>query len=96
MALVTGTAVIFVEVKNAVFPTIDGKDGLSVSLRYYHIYHTRNSNADGTTTGVLQSIFSTVVDTDAYTFSGILKQLDHNNRVEAILVKSSVHKKRNH
>ena len=55
-----------------------------------------NSNADGTINGVLQSVFSTVVDNDAYTFSGMLKQPDNHKFVEAMLVETAVHEKRNH
>ena len=93
MALVTGAAVLFSGVENAVFPTIDGKEGLSVAQKCAHRYHTVNSNVDGTINGVLQSVFSTVVDNDAYTFGGMLKQPDANKSVEAMLVETAVHEK---
>ena len=93
MPLVTGAAVLFSGVENTVFPTIDGKEDLFVAQRCAHRYHTMNSNVDATNNGVLQPVFSTVVNNDAYTFGGMLKQPDAAKFVEAMLVKTAVQEK---
>ena len=49
-----------------------------------------------TINGVLQSVFSTVVDNDAYTFGRMLKQHNTNTFLEAMLVETTVHKEHNH
>ena len=90
-ALVTGITVMFAGVVSAVLPTIDGKEGLSVTQRIDHRYHTINSNVDGTINGFLKSVFSTVINNDAYTYSGMLKQPDKRKFIEAILVETAVH-----
>ena len=96
VAPVTGAAVMFTGLKNAVFPPIDDKKGLYVAQICAHRYHTINSNANGIINGVLRSMFSAVINNDTYSFSGMLKQPDGNKCVEAMLVKTVVREKRNH
>ena len=83
-------------VLNTFHATIDGIEGLSVVQIYAHIYHTVNSNIDKTINGVRQSVFSTMVDNDAYTFGLMLKQPATIKCVKAMLVTTAVHEKRNH
>ena len=95
-ALVTGIAVFLAGVSNVVFPTIEGKNDLSFTQKAAHRYHTVNSNVDGTINGILGSVFSSVVDNDSYTYSGMLKQPDKHQFIEAMLTETAVHEKRNH
>ena len=95
-ALVTGVAVFLAGISESTFPSISGKEGLSVTQRAAHRYHTVNSNVDGTLNGVLGSVFSTITDNDCYTYSGMLKQPDKHKFVEAMLEETAVHEKRNH
>ena len=95
-ALLTGTAVFLAGVSHIALPTPEGKQGLSVTQRLAHRYHSVNSNVDGTLNGIMQSVFSTVADNDSYTYSGMMKQPDRGKFVEAMLVETAVHEKRKH
>ena len=95
-ALLTGVAVFLAGVSHTVLPPVESKQGLSVTQRLAHRYHSVNSNVDGTLNGIMQSVFSSVADNDAYTYSGMLKQPDRGKFVEAMLVETSVHEKRKH
>ena len=77
-------------------PTVKGKDDLSFTQKEAHRYHTVNSNIDGTINGILGSVFSSVVDNDSYTYSGMLKQPDKHQFIEAILTETAVYEKQNH
>ena len=69
---------------------------MSFTQKASHQYHTINSNVDGTLNGILGTVFASVVDNDSYTYSGMLKQPDKHQFVEAMLTETAVHEKRNH